>query len=151
MIAVAANLFVFAAALPIGLVGHWWDRHYGLSRRSYGSFVGEQAVGLAVQTATIAIVLAIVAGILLIALGPSHHVRAGVVWGLLTGVTIASYTLWDNHSVTALAVPPVPTLMSFLNTSCAGHLSRSSFSIALSDPRPEMSTLGSSHGMSFVT
>jgi STE24 endopeptidase len=60
MIAVAANLFVFAAALPIGLVGHWWDRHYGLSRRSYGSFVGEQAVGLAVQTATIAIVLAIV-------------------------------------------------------------------------------------------
>lgn len=53
-------------------------------------------------------VLAIVAGILLIALGPSHHVRAGVVWGLLTGVTIASYTLWDNHSVTALDVPPVP-------------------------------------------
>jgi STE24 endopeptidase len=60
MIAVAANLFVFAAALPIGLVAHWWDRHYGLSHRSYGSFVGEQAVGLAIQTATIAIVLAIV-------------------------------------------------------------------------------------------
>jgi drug/metabolite transporter (DMT)-like permease len=53
-------------------------------------------------------VLAIAAGILLIALGPSHHVRAGVVWGLLTGVTIASYTLWDNHSVTGLDVPPVP-------------------------------------------
>jgi len=53
-------------------------------------------------------VLAIVAGILLIALGPSDHVRAGVVWGLLTGVTIATYTLWDNHAVTALAVPPVP-------------------------------------------
>ena len=53
-------------------------------------------------------VLAIVAGILLIALGPSHHVRAGIVWGLLTGATIASYTLWDNHTVTALGVPPVP-------------------------------------------
>jgi drug/metabolite transporter (DMT)-like permease len=53
-------------------------------------------------------VLAVVAGILLIALGPSRHVRAGVIWGLLTGVTIASYTLWDNHSVTALAIPPVP-------------------------------------------
>jgi drug/metabolite transporter (DMT)-like permease len=53
-------------------------------------------------------VLAVVVGILLIALGPSHHVRAGVVWGLLTGVTIASYTLWDNHTVTALDVPPVP-------------------------------------------
>lgn len=53
-------------------------------------------------------VLAIVTGILLIALGPSHHVRAGVVWGLLTGVTIAAYTLWDNHTVTVLDVPPVP-------------------------------------------
>ena len=53
-------------------------------------------------------VLAVVAGILLIALGPSHHVRAGVTWGLLTGVTIASYTLWDNRSVTALEIPPVP-------------------------------------------
>jgi drug/metabolite transporter (DMT)-like permease len=53
-------------------------------------------------------VLAVVAGVLLIALGPSRHVRAGVTWGLLTGVTIASYTLWDNHTVTALDVPPVP-------------------------------------------
>ena len=32
----------------------------------------------------------------------------GVVWGLATGATIASYTLWDNHSVNALDVPPVP-------------------------------------------
>jgi drug/metabolite transporter (DMT)-like permease len=53
-------------------------------------------------------VLTIVAGILLIALGPSHHVRAGVVWGLTTGAMIASYTLWDNHTVTALGVPPLP-------------------------------------------
>ena len=53
-------------------------------------------------------VFAIVAGILLIALGPSHHVRAGVIWGLLTGVTIATYTLWDNHAVNVLDVPPVP-------------------------------------------
>ncbi|MDX6297958.1 MAG: hypothetical protein QOI51_1815 [Nocardioidaceae bacterium] len=34
--------------------------------------------------------------------------RRGVVWGLLTGCTIAAYTLWDNHSVNALAVPPLP-------------------------------------------
>ena len=27
--------------------------------------------------------------------------------GLLTGVTIAAYTLWDDHSVNALAVPPL--------------------------------------------
>ncbi|WP_243716900.1 DMT family transporter [Actinomadura darangshiensis] len=33
--------------------------------------------------------------------------RAGVFYGVLTGVTIAGYTLWDAHSVTALAVPPL--------------------------------------------
>jgi STE24 endopeptidase len=60
MIAIAANLFVWLAALPIGIVGQWWDRRYGISRRGYGSFVAQQAVGLAVQTATVAIVLAIV-------------------------------------------------------------------------------------------
>ena len=60
MIAVAANLLVWAGALPIGIVGQWWDRRYGLSRRSYGSFVTQQAIGLLVQTATVAIVLAIV-------------------------------------------------------------------------------------------
>ncbi len=54
-------------------------------------------------------VLAIVSGVLLISLGPGHgHARAGVIWGLLTGATIASYTLWDNHAVTSLDVPPVP-------------------------------------------
>jgi drug/metabolite transporter (DMT)-like permease len=54
-------------------------------------------------------VLAIIAGVLLIALGRGHHrVRAGVAWGLLTGATIASYTLWDNFSVNHLDVPPLP-------------------------------------------
>ncbi|GHF61761.1 drug/metabolite transporter (DMT)-like permease [Amycolatopsis bartoniae] len=33
--------------------------------------------------------------------------RAGVAYGLLTGLTIAAYTLWDDHSVTALGVPPL--------------------------------------------
>jgi len=54
-------------------------------------------------------VLTVVAGVLLISWGPSRgHTRAGVVWGLTTGATIASYTLWDNHAVTRLDVPPVP-------------------------------------------
>ncbi len=54
-------------------------------------------------------VVAIVTGVLLISLGPSQgHARAGVVWGLATGTTIAAYTLWDNRSVTTLDVPPVP-------------------------------------------
>jgi drug/metabolite transporter (DMT)-like permease len=33
--------------------------------------------------------------------------RRGIGWGLLTGVTIAAYTLWDNHAVNALAIPPL--------------------------------------------
>jgi drug/metabolite transporter (DMT)-like permease len=54
-------------------------------------------------------VLAIVTGVLMIAIGPTHDgVRAGVVFGLLTGAAIAAYTLWDNFSVNHLEVPPVP-------------------------------------------
>jgi drug/metabolite transporter (DMT)-like permease len=54
-------------------------------------------------------VLAVVVGVVLIALRPGHDgVRAGVAWGFLTGATIASYTLWDNYSVNHLGVPPVP-------------------------------------------
>jgi drug/metabolite transporter (DMT)-like permease len=52
----------------------------------------------------------VVAGVLLISLAGlrAAHAAAGVVWGLATGATIASYTLWDSHSVTGLGVPPVP-------------------------------------------
>jgi drug/metabolite transporter (DMT)-like permease len=57
-------------------------------------------------------VLAVVAGVLLISLGGVAarlaHDRAGIAWGLLTGATIAAYTLWDNRSVNGLHVPPVP-------------------------------------------
>lgn len=59
----------------------------------------------------------VVAGVLVISTGkPEAHLvspahtkarRAGVGYGLLTGVTIAAYTLWDAHSVTGLSVPPV--------------------------------------------
>lgn len=33
--------------------------------------------------------------------------RAGVLYGLGTGVVIASYTLWDSHAVKVLLVPPL--------------------------------------------
>jgi drug/metabolite transporter (DMT)-like permease len=59
----------------------------------------------------------VIAGVLVISTGkpeahltsPEHTLarRKGVGYGLLTGVTIAGYTLWDAHSVTTLAVPPV--------------------------------------------
>jgi drug/metabolite transporter (DMT)-like permease len=56
-------------------------------------------------------VLAVVTGILMISLGGPRSLgstRAGVVWGVGTGVAIAAYTLWDNHAVNALDVPPLP-------------------------------------------
>lgn len=55
----------------------------------------------------------IVAGVLLIGGGRStgqadpRARRVGIGYGLLTGLTIAAYTLWDDHSVNALAVPPL--------------------------------------------
>ncbi|GHE94098.1 hypothetical protein GCM10017786_28750 [Amycolatopsis deserti] len=55
----------------------------------------------------------VVAGVLVIGLGArsagdARARRAGVCYGLLTGVTIAAYTLWDDHAVNAVAVPPLP-------------------------------------------
>lgn len=55
----------------------------------------------------------VVAGVLLIGTGTGgeradpHKRRAGIFYGLLTGATIAAYTLWDDHSVNALGVPPL--------------------------------------------
>ncbi|WP_116114587.1 EamA family transporter [Amycolatopsis ruanii] len=54
----------------------------------------------------------VVAGVLVIGLGSRSAAdararRAGVWYGLLTGVAIAAYTLWDDHAVNALAVPPL--------------------------------------------
>ncbi|MBN6037501.1 EamA family transporter [Amycolatopsis sp. 195334CR] len=53
----------------------------------------------------------VVAGVLVIGSGgagtdPKQR-RAGIFYGLLTGAAIAGYTLWDAHSVTSLAVPPL--------------------------------------------
>ncbi|WP_129360193.1 MULTISPECIES: DMT family transporter [Micrococcaceae] len=44
--------------------------------------------------------------------GPSDssgsRILAGLRWGVLTGTFIAGYTLWDDHSVTALNQSPIP-------------------------------------------
>jgi drug/metabolite transporter (DMT)-like permease len=54
---------------------------------------------------------AVVVGVIVIGLaGGRAHWRAarpGVFWGLLIGVVIAGYTLWDAHAVTALALSPI--------------------------------------------
>lgn len=54
-------------------------------------------------------IVAIVAGIF-VAAGARLHVaraRASVGYGLATGATIAAYTLWDKHAVSALAIAPI--------------------------------------------
>lgn len=60
-------------------------------------------------------VLLVVVGVLLISWSP-HQLHdetrrnpwPGIVWGALTGILIAAYTVWDSHTVTDLDVPPVP-------------------------------------------
>jgi drug/metabolite transporter (DMT)-like permease len=57
-------------------------------------------------------VLAVLTGVLLISTGGGRRARGStrtaVCWGVGTGIAIAAYTLWDNRSVTALHVPPLP-------------------------------------------
>ena len=55
----------------------------------------------------------VVAGVVVIAtgrVGAARHEarRAGLAYGIGTGAAIAAYTLWDDHAVNALAVPPLP-------------------------------------------
>ncbi|GAA2795590.1 DMT family transporter [Crossiella cryophila] len=76
---------------------------------------------------------AIVAGVFVIGLGPSSQrgaLNASLVYGGLTGVAIASYTLWDAYSVTTLAVPP---LIYF----CLGSLAQSLMLAPVALRRPE--------------
>ena len=55
----------------------------------------------------------VVAGILVIGgLGAGRAARsAGALYAVATGALIAGYTLWDAHTVTTLAVPPVVLLI----------------------------------------
>jgi drug/metabolite transporter (DMT)-like permease len=39
--------------------------------------------------------------------GGGGHQRAAMIFGLLTGCLIASYTLWDKYAVATLAIPPI--------------------------------------------
>ena len=60
MIGVAASLFVTLATLPVGLASLWWDQRYGITKQEYWGFVLGQWSGVLAQTATVAIVLAVV-------------------------------------------------------------------------------------------
>jgi drug/metabolite transporter (DMT)-like permease len=49
----------------------------------------------------------VVVGVLSLAVGQRHSPRSSIVFALLTGVTIAAYTLWDAHAVEDLAQPAI--------------------------------------------
>ena len=49
----------------------------------------------------------VVVGVLSLAAGHRHSPRSSIVFALLTGVTIAAYTLWDAHAVENLAQPTI--------------------------------------------
>jgi drug/metabolite transporter (DMT)-like permease len=67
--------------------------------------VGERPTALAIAGA-----LAIVAGVFALT-GDPRKLRRGagvaVAYALLTGVTIAAYTLWDKRAVSVLLIPPI--------------------------------------------
>jgi drug/metabolite transporter (DMT)-like permease len=42
------------------------------------------------------------------ALSRAAHLRAGLGWGLVTGASIAVYTLWDGWAVKRVGLPPLP-------------------------------------------
>lgn len=68
-------------------------------------FLGERPGALA-----LAGTVAVVVGVGVVSSGPSDPSKpraASVGYGVLTGATIAGYTLWDAHSVSAIAVPPL--------------------------------------------
>jgi drug/metabolite transporter (DMT)-like permease len=56
--------------------------------------------------------LILIGGIAIVTTGSPVHggkkTRAGLIWGALTGIAIAAYTLWDDHSVANWALLPVP-------------------------------------------
>lgn len=75
-------------------------------------------VVLAERPGTLAVVggLVVVAGVAVVATArpagePTRRTSPaykGLQWGALTGLAIASYTLWDDHSMTELALLPIP-------------------------------------------
>ncbi len=69
-------------------------------------FFGERPSAIALAGAAL-----IGVGVFLIAGGPRHLQREQARWavwyGLMTGVLIAGYTLWDKHAVSVLLIPPL--------------------------------------------
>ncbi len=76
-------------------------------------FLGERPSPIAMAGA-----LLVVVAVFLLAGGKGFSAEKGLVkglgFGILTGVLIASYTLWDKHAVSGLLIPPL--LMDYCST-----------------------------------
>ncbi|HVR89363.1 MAG TPA: EamA family transporter [Candidatus Limnocylindria bacterium] len=70
------------------------------------AILGERPTPIAIAGA-----VAIAIGVFMLAGDPrrlqARGMRAVVGWALLTGVTIAAYTLWDKRGVSVLLIPPM--------------------------------------------
>lgn len=76
-------------------------------------------IGERPQPIALAGALIVLAGILLVATGASrrvHWFNPGLLYGVATGITIASYTLWDNRAVTVWNFEPLPYFTLALTT-----------------------------------
>jgi drug/metabolite transporter (DMT)-like permease len=115
--AVSAVLhIVYSVTLQHGYAGSDMNLVYPLAR-GVGPLltmvVSIAVLGERLGVLAVAGALTVVAGVGVITVGStrSHDPvkrRRGLVYGVGTGVSIAAYTLWDDHSVNALAIPPLP-------------------------------------------
>jgi STE24 endopeptidase len=79
-VAACCSLAVWLATLPVGAVGHWWYRRYGLTEQGYGAWLGDRALALLVTT--VVVVLAVAGAVFL-------AVRLGRRWWLAGSAAIA--------------------------------------------------------------
>ena len=75
-------LALWLAQTPVGAVAHWWRRRHGLSGQSYGGWLADETLGLAVSAV---VVLVVVAGAMLLA------GRLGRRWWLAGGCALAVF------------------------------------------------------------
>lgn len=80
-VAACCSLAVWLATLPVGAVAHWWYRRYGLTEQSYGAWLGDRALSLAVTT--VVVVLAVAGAVYL-------AVRLGRRWWLAGSAALAA-------------------------------------------------------------
>ncbi len=71
------------------------------------AFIGERPTVLALSGAGLVCIGVFALGRTTTSGSNRGDTRAGVVFGLLTGLLIATYTLWDRYAVAELAVPPL--------------------------------------------